>query len=175
MTTVRSRGPGSTPCKGIFPNAESQVSNRVAGVTLMEMLVVIALASILLAIVFPAVGSGLGTLELRSSATRLAAAARYARDQAVYRQKTYELHVDRANGIIAVLDWSGAQSQSFTLPSSLRVAEVLPDDGQASAVRQFFFYPDGGSQQFQIVLASSRRQVAILTDPLTGTAKVEER
>src|SRR5690242_16250986 len=88
------------------------------GVTLMEMLVVIALASILLAIVFPAVGSGLGTLELRSAATRLAAAVRYARDQAVYKQKTYELQIERGNGVIAVREWSGESSQSFTLPAS---------------------------------------------------------
>jgi general secretion pathway protein H len=168
---------GPLPLRGGEAQAQNvRMRRRAAGVTLMEMLVVMALASILLAIVFPAVGSGLGTLELRSAATRLAAAARYARDQAVYRQGIYELQLDSARGVVAVEDFGGGQSQRFELPSSVHIADVSPqEEGTGPAVRRFFFYPDGAAQQFQVILANPRRQMAVSNDPLTGTATVEER
>ena len=147
-----------------------------AGVTLMEMLVVIALASILLAIVFPAVGSGLGTLELRSAATRLAAAARYARDQAVYRQQIFQLDIDGQAGAVAVENLAGAEAHRYQLPESVHIEEILPaEEGRTDSARRFFFLPDGGAPEFQVILTNSRRQIAIIGDPLTGTAKVEER
>ena len=96
-----------------------------SGVTLLELLVVVALASILLAIVFPAVGSGLGTLELQSAAVRVAAAARYARDQAVYRQRTFQLRIDSQAGSLAVEDLEGGGQRDYQFPPSVRVAAVL--------------------------------------------------
>jgi len=156
--------------------SQKSAVSRSAGVTLMEMLVVIALASILLAIVFPAVGSGLGSLELRSAATRLAAAARFARDQAVYRQKAFQLQIDAGAGTVAVADLEGADRHSFELPGSVRVAQVLPaEDGLTSPLRRFFFFPDGAAPDFEVTLANSRRQMVIVGDPLTGTAKILEQ
>jgi general secretion pathway protein H len=153
-----------------------RIRKEAAGVTLIEMLVVITLASILLAIVFPSVGSGLGTLELRSAATRLAAAARYARDQAVYRQQIFQLEIDSQSGAVAVENLEGAKANRYQLPESVHIQEVLPaEDGRTDSVRRFFFLPDGGAPEFQVILANSRRQIAVIGDPLTGTAKVEER
>jgi len=147
-----------------------------AGVTLLELLVVVAIASILLAIVFPAAGSGLGTLELRSAAARLAAATRYARDQAVYRQRIYQLVIDAQAGSVAVADIAAGGERSYQLPASVRVAEVLPAEGfEPSQKRRLFFFPDGSAPEFEVVLRNTRRQLAVIGDPLTGTAKVVEQ
>ena len=143
--------------------------------TLMEMLVVIAIVSILLSVVFPAVGSGLGTLELRSAGTRLAAAARYARDQAVYRQATFQLEIDSPQGAIAVSDLSEATRRRYELPDSIHIEAVLPADVNAGGVRRFLFLPDGGAPAFEVVFSNGRREVVVTGDPLTGTASVEER
>src|SRR3970040_653003 len=83
------------------------------GITLLEMLVVVALASVLLAVVFPSVGAGLRTLELRSAAQRLAASARYARDQAVHRQRFYELEIDAEAGTVSVGDLEQTARRRF--------------------------------------------------------------
>jgi len=149
-----------------------------AGITLMELLVVVAIASILLAIVFPAVGSGLGTLELRSAATRLAAAARYARDQAVYRQSTYQLEINGMTGSVSVADIDGGGERSYELPPSVQVEAVLPEQNVApeqSQSQRIYFYPDGSAPEFEVVLGNTRRQMAVIGDPLTGTARVMER
>jgi general secretion pathway protein H len=147
-----------------------------SGVTLLELLVVVALASILLAIVFPAVGSGLGTLELQSAGVRVAAAARYAHDQSVYRQEAYQLEINVEAGTVSVEDLEGGGERSYQFPPTVRVKAVLPAmDAQQNAARRFFFFPDGAAPDFQVILTNSRRQVTVIGDPLTGTAKVVEQ
>lgn len=157
------------------------------GITLLELLVVAALASILLAVVFPSVRSGLGTLELRSSARRLAAAAKYARDQAIYRQSFFQLEIDTESGTISVMDMDATTEtnatgqsgsvirRSFELPATVRIGKILPDEEDApSRIRRFLFSPDGGSDPFQVVLENPRRKVQVSTDPLTGFPKVDD-
>ena len=159
--------------------------NKQQGVTLLELLVVAALASILLAVVFPSIRAGLGTLELRSSARRLAAAARYARDQAVHRQRGFQLEIDTASGTISVtdidvnIDDSGqtrrAGRRSFELPPAVRVGTIRPGETDAaSGTRRFLFSPDGDSDPFEIVLENPRRQVQVSIDSLTGFPKVTD-
>ncbi len=148
-----------------------------AGVTLLELLVVVALASILLAVVLPSVGTGLSGLELSGAARRVAAAARYARDEAVRRRSTLQLEVDSASGTIAVADLERAATNErrFELPASVRIAQVLPQEqGEIAGPRRFLFTPDGAAPQFQIVLANQRRQVTVKNDALTGAATVSE-
>ena len=156
---------------------------REAGVTLLELLVVVALASVLLAVVFPSVGAGLRTLEVRSAAQRLAASARYARDQAVHRQRFYELEIDAEAGTVTVTDFAGESRRSFELPASVRVERILPEEDAFSHVRarvgqarprRFVFSPDGNAPAFEIVLGNDRRQAAVRSNPLTGFPKVEE-
>lgn len=149
--------------------------NSKRGVTLLELLVVMALASLLLALVFPSVRAGLGTLELRTSAQRLAAAAQFARDQAIYQQRLFQLVIDSNTGTVSVMDAEGASRRSFELPAGVRVEEIVPPDvGTPSSRRRFLFSPDGGSASFQIILGNQRRQVRIAADPLTGFPKVSE-
>ena len=149
-------------------------ASKAAGVTLTEMLVVIAIASILLAVVFPAVGSGLRTLELRSAATRLAIAARYARDQAVHRQRTFQLAVDSGRRVVEIGDVDGSTPRRYELPESVRIARVLPAAQTEESLQRFLFLPDGAAPEFRIVLANDRRELAVVGDALTGTARVEE-
>ncbi|HEY7678902.1 MAG TPA: GspH/FimT family pseudopilin [Terriglobia bacterium] len=146
-----------------------------AGVTLLELLVVVALASILLAVVFPSVGAGLAGLELRTSAQRLAAAAGYARDQAVHRQTPLRLEIDGAAGTVAVMDLGGRARRAFELPASVRVENILPAEDAASRVRRFVYMPDGAAPAFEVVLANQRQEIRVVSDPLTGAAKVSER
>jgi type II secretion system protein H len=153
------------------------------GVTLLELLVVVALASILLAVVFPSVGAGLRTLELRSAAQQLAASARYAREQAIHRQRFYELEIDAEAGTISVGDLarngpalagSAQARRSFELPATVRVERISPEERDSPPRRRFLFSPDGGAPAFEIVLGNDRRLVVVTSDPLTGFPKVTE-
>lgn len=151
------------------------------GVTLLELLVVVALASVLLAVVFPSVGTGLRTLELRSAAQRLAASARYAREQAIHRQRFYELEIDAEAGTISVGDIgrndskaSSRARRSFELPASVRVERISPEEPGGPSRRRFLFSPDGAAPAFEIVLSNDRRQVVVTSNPLTGFPRITE-
>jgi len=144
---------------------------------LLELVVVVALASILLAVVFPSVGTGLSGLELSGAARRVAAAARYARDEAVRRRSTLQLEVDSASGTIAVADLGRASTnvRRFEVPASVRIEQVLPQEpGSSGGPRRFLFTPDGAAPEFQIVLANQRRQITVMNDALTGAATVSD-
>ena len=154
-----------------------------AGVTLLELLVVIVLSSVLLAVVFPSVGAGLRTLELRSAAQRLAASARYAREQAIHRQRFYELEIDAEAGTISVGDLerngpalagSAQARRSFELPATVRVERISPEESGGASRRRFLFSPDGAAPAFEIVLGNDRRQVVVTSDPLTGFPRIAE-
>lgn len=148
--------------------------NGAGGVTLVELLVVMTIASVLLALVFPSIRAGMGTLELRSSAQRLAAASKYARDQAIYRQRPFELEIDTDAKTVAVFDSNGS-SRSFDLPADVRVAAILPSpDDAPSRILRFVFSPDGSTIPFQVVLENPRRRIEISADPLTGFPKVSD-
>ena len=144
------------------------------GVTLLELLIVMVLASLLLALVFPSIRAGMGTMALRSSAQRLAAAARYARDQAIYRQRPFLLEIDGEAGTISVIDSNGG-SRSFELPPEVRVGGILPLEPDApSRTRGFLFSADGSSVPFHVILENSRRRVDVTSDPLTGCPRVTD-
>jgi general secretion pathway protein H len=145
-----------------------------AGVTLLELLVVGTLAAILLALVFPSIHAGMKSLSLHSSAQRLAAAAKYARDQAIYRQRPYELEIDSEAGTVSVIDSSG-EARSFELPVEVRIESISPKASETPLrVRRFLFSPDGSSVPFEVILENSRRRVQVTTDPLTGFPKIAD-
>ena len=154
-------------------NRRHSADNKVRGVTLLELLVVAALASILLALAFPSIRAGMGTVELRSSAQRLAAASKFARDQAIYRQRPFELEIDAQAGEIAVLDSNGG-SRRFELPAGVRVGGIFPEADRLQEVRHFLFSPDGSTVPSRIILENSRRRVEVTTDPLTGFPKISD-
>ncbi len=145
-----------------------------AGVTLLELLVVAALASVLLTLVLPSIRTGMSGLELRTSAQRVAAAAKFARDQAIFRQRPVEFEIDRASKTISVID-SGGETRSFELPAEVRFGKILPETETPVATRTFLFSPDGASPVFQIDLENARRAMTITQDPLTGFPKVSDK
>jgi len=189
--TVAERESSGGLCTVVISRHSSLVTCDYMGVTLLELLVVMTLAAVLLAVTFPSIRAGMGTLELRTSAQHLAAAAKYARDQAIFRQRPFELEIDGIAGTISVLD-SGGRSSSFQLPSGVHVETILPAEigfpivrkttspgGTATSdaslrTRSFLFTADGNSAPFQVVLANGRRQIKIAADPLTGVPKISE-
>jgi general secretion pathway protein H len=149
--------------------------NRQLGVTLLELLVVMAIASVLLALVLPSVGTGMKTLELESSARRLATAAKFARDQAIHRQKYFELQIDGEKKKVSVTDIENGEQRSFEFPDSVNVGRIVPQPEEGgSPVGSFLFSPGGDSPPFQIILENQARRVMVSTDPLTGFPKVSD-
>lgn len=149
-----------------------------AGVTLLEMMVVIALMALLIGLTFPSVGSGLESLRLRSAAEDVVATLNSALTRANRAQDAVEVVVSPANRSIVTQAVRVGTSRTVTLPDGVRIARVLPGLGDAEdetgtpADRSFFVYPDGSVPSIVIDLVNSRgfhRLVAV--DPITGIAR----
>jgi general secretion pathway protein H len=149
-----------------------------SGVTLLEMMVVVALMALLIGLTFPSVGAGLESLRLRSASEDVVASLNSALTRANRAQDAIEVVVSPANRSIVSQAVRAGTTRTVTLPDGVRIARVLPgtgdslDENGATADRSFFVYPDGSVPNIVIDLVNSRgfhRLVAV--DPVTGIAR----
>lgn len=126
---------------------------------------VLALASLLIAIVPPLISSAFPGVELKAAARRVASGLRLAREEAIRSGRDAAFVIDVEERVFEV---DGGYRRS-KLPDDLEVkleaaeSEMLND--HAGGVR---FYPDGSSTGGRIVLAYSDRGYQIGVQWLTG-------
>ncbi|MGC2657287.1 MAG: prepilin-type N-terminal cleavage/methylation domain-containing protein [Bryobacteraceae bacterium] len=149
-----------------------------AGVTLLEMMIVVALMALLIGITFPAIGNGLESLRLRSASEDVVAALNSALTRADRNQDPVQIIVSPARRSILTQAVHSRVSRNVTLPDGIRIAQVLPDPEQARddagepVDRDYFIYPDGSVPSIVIDLVNQRgfhRLVSV--DPITGVAR----
>ncbi len=142
---------------------------RARGVTLIELVVVLALMAIIAAMVLPTFGGGVSTTELRSSARRVAAALRMARENAVATRKESRLNFDLEQRTFQL----DQDPHAYTLPKEVELklftAQSDIANERAGAIR---FYPDGGSNGGRVTIASGERKYEVDVDWLTGRVAI---
>ncbi len=142
---------------------------RCPGFTLLELVVVLALATALIALVPPLISAAIPGVELKSSARRVAAGMRLAREEAIR----------TGRDIAFTLDLEGRSYQvdgpfrRVTLPAGLDIkmtaAESEMEDGHGGAVR---FFPDGSSTGGRVILARNDTGWQVGVQWLTGRIQV---
>lgn len=140
------------------------INNSQTGFTLVELLVVLALAAVLMTAVPALFSAALPGLELKSAARRTAATLRLARESAIRRGTTTEVVVDVE---ARQLDLVGYRQLNF--PSDVTVqldtaADELRDD-QRGAIR---FFPDGTATGGRIIFAHAAHGYQVGVTWLTG-------
>ena len=142
---------------------------RVRGVTLLELLIVMALMAILAGVVMPMFGGGVSTTELRSSARQIAAGLRSARSEALAQRRETFLVLDVAGKRFKV----DQDPREHKLPSGvdLKLFTAQNDlvDASTGAIR---FFPDGGSNGGRITIAAGTRKYEVDVDWLTGRVAI---
>jgi len=141
------------------------------GFTLVELLVVMVIASLAMALVLPSLSGARTRLELNSATRQLSAALRHARSQAIAR------HADVAL-VLNVEDRSYRYSDEparYALPDTLNLklltsqSELVGSD--SGAIR---FFPDGSSTGGRIVLLADGTDQAIDVNWLTGRISIND-
>ncbi len=146
---------------------------RSAGMTLLELLVVLVIASLMLALVAPNIGKVLPGAEIKGFALQSAALLREIRSEALVRAepRTLGLAVEerryRTNSAVS-LSW----------PEGIEVALEVGDwPGKVAMdmdAPQLVFYPDGSSNGGHLLLSQAEgRQYRIQVDALTGRVKID--
>ena len=142
---------------------------RQAGVTLLELLIVIALMGIIAALVVPMFGGPVSTSELRATARQLAAGLRLARSEAVSERRETFLVVDVAGKRFKV----DREAREHALPSKVELKLFTAQNDLVSEnVGSIRFYPDGGSNGGHITVASGARKFDVDVDWLTGRVAI---
>lgn len=156
-----------------MPDAAAQAHratrSRHAGVTLVELLVVLALMAILATIVMPMLGPGVSTTSMKAAARELASALRHARSEAMAQHRETLVMIDLEGRRFVV----GNDPRGRELPRELEIklftAQMDIVNDKVGGIR---FYPDGGSNGGRVTLAAGERKFEIDVDWLTGRVAI---
>lgn len=149
-----------------------------AGVTLMELLIVVALISLLVGVSFPTVSAGIDTLRLAGAADSIAAFLNGALNRAERRQEVVEVSIWRQENRLLLRSTTPGFQRELTMPEGIEIAAVLPElpdqmAGEAGP-RRFLLLPGSTAPRVGIVLASARgARRTVRIDPITGTPQIE--
>jgi general secretion pathway protein H len=137
---------------------------RVRGVSLLEMLLVVAIIAAASLLATAALSGGFDGLQLRSNAKEVAANLRYARAQAISTGKPQSFAIDPRAHV-----WQGANGRKGEIPKKLGIVftgarEVQPRDG----IGAIMFFSDGASTGGRVQLNSRNAAWNVDVAWLTG-------
>jgi len=150
------------------------------GFSLLELIIVLIVVSLLAVLVTPNLTKTLRHMEVRSSAKRISAILRYCRNEAVNKNRIYQVNFDLESKQVAVLAAQEGEEKlvlqkSYPIPDDIRMEKV--DLGKTSFETDhpaFEFYPNGGANGGSAVISDGEGGgYVIQVDFLTGTVKVE--
>jgi general secretion pathway protein H len=140
-----------------------------AGVTLLELLIVLALMAIVGGFVMPMFGGPVSTSELRATARELAAGLRLAQSEAVSQRRQTFLVLDVAGKRFKVDN----DPHEHKLPSKIELKLfTAQNDLVSESIGSIRFFPDGGSNGGRITVASGERKFDVDIDWLTGRVAI---
>lgn len=139
--------------------------------TLLELLVVLALAAVLMAIVPPLLSKGVASAELKSAARELVAGLKYARNQAITHHQEAVLVLDLERRHFRVT----GRNRLYSLPDNIEISLVTArSEITAQHIGKIRFFPDGTSTGGRITLAQGKRKYLVDINWLTGQVAILE-
>jgi general secretion pathway protein H len=141
---------------------------RASGVSLLEMLLVVALIAAASLLAAAAFSGGVGGMQLRSTAKEIAAQLRYTRTQAITSGAPQKFVIDpQAHA------WQAPNGRAGKIPADLRVVfigarQLQPSPGEGAIV----FFADGASTGGRIKVSLKRAAWTIDVAWLTGQVRL---
>ncbi len=138
-----------------------------SGITLVEMLIVVAIVGLLAGITFPSVSAGLDSLRLTTAGDSLVSLFNAALNRAERRQQVVEVAISR--NLVTLRSTEPGFSRTLELPDGVSIAAIHPESQQ-----RFLLFPGGSVPRVAVELANrrgARRLVSV--NPITGVPRVE--
>jgi prepilin-type N-terminal cleavage/methylation domain-containing protein len=157
----------------------SSVGKTRAGVTLVEMLVVVALISLMVGISFPAITSGIDSLRLNAATNGVVSFLDYGLSRAERRQQVVEITISKADNSLEMRSSEPGFVRKMQMPDGVSIVQVLPRLPEQPAdnpdgKRNFLLYPGGTVPPLGVQLINRRNvQRVVRVDPITGVPHVE--
>lgn len=146
-----------------------------SGITLIEMMVVVAIIALIAGVSYPAVTSGIDSLRLTQATDGIATFLNSALNRAERRQQVMEITISIPGNLLRVRSNEAGYVRTFTMPSGVTIQRILPEmAGEKNQVRQFFLYPGGVPPGAGVEIVNLHRSVRrVHVDPISGIAQVE--
>jgi prepilin-type N-terminal cleavage/methylation domain-containing protein len=156
-------------------NERRDSQRHAAGVTLLELLVVITILSLISGLVLPRIGPWLDNWRVRSAAERIAQTVRYARTRALFEQHFYVVEILPEKNLVRVLQPNSAFVRESALPEGIRVhTDEKEGASGAPEVIRFILPPSGEVEEKNLWLRNNHGQtIKIHCDFLVGSPGVE--
>src|SRR4051812_14081084 len=148
-------------------------SNR--GVTLMELLVVMAIVGLIVAVSAPSVGAGIDSVRLASTSDSISSFLNSAVNHAERRQQPVEVIISPKEGRLAAYSNEPGYKREMVLPDGISIEAVLPKiTEEPEGVRRLILMPGASVPGIGIQFANRRggRRIVRL-DPMTGFPHTE--
>jgi prepilin-type N-terminal cleavage/methylation domain-containing protein len=152
---------------------------RTRGVTLIEMVVVVALISLLVGISYPAFSSGIDSLRLNAATNGVVSFLDYGLSRAERRQQTVQITISKADNSIEMRSSERGFYRKLQMPEGVSIVQVFPQlpeqsPDDANLRRNFLLYPGGTVPPMGLQLINRRNvQRVVRVDPITGVPRVE--
>lgn len=146
-----------------------------AGITLLEMLIVVTIVALIAGLTFPSVASGLDSLRLRSASDSIVSLLNTALDRADRRQQAVEIMISpRENSIVARSADSGF-TRRVDLQEPVHISAVFPAaEVDPSESRRFLIYPGGTVPRIGVEISNrDGRKRMVSVDPITGVPQAK--
>jgi prepilin-type N-terminal cleavage/methylation domain-containing protein len=146
-----------------------------AGVTLLELVIVTAIAGLLVSIAFPSVSAGLETIRLRSATNATVSFLNGALNRAERREEPMEVIISPKQNTLTMYSAAPGFERTLKLPGGVSIEAVLPQlEEPQNGPRQFMLVPGGIPPRIGVQLRNGRGARRIVrVDPITGVPKVE--
>lgn len=153
----------------------SSVGNRSSrGVTLIEMMVVVALIAVMAGVSYPAITSGIDTLRLSAASQSVVAFLNSGLNRAERRQEAMEISIVKTENALYLRSPDPSFVRKLDLPDGITIEKVLPETpASGDAPRNFMLYPGGTVPRLGVQLMNRRHVERIIqVDAMTGVPLV---
>ncbi len=152
-------------------NVERQDYKSSRGFTLLEILVVLVIASLMISLVPPLFSGAVSSTQLKGSARDLAIALREARSKAIIHNTEQLVYLDLETPRYRI-----ANAKPLTLPEDVMMAVEVVTGATLTEKTQHVvrFFPDGSSSGELITLSGGNRVYHLQLNWLTGSITITE-
>jgi len=169
-------GIGADPLVCAGPPAPAPRSILSRGVTLIEMMVVLAIIALIVGVSVPSTIAGLESIRLAAGARSVAAFMNIAANRAERRQQAVELSISIKENSVTMQSPESAFVKKLDLPRGIALQAVWPAlEEPTDEPRRFLIQPGGVPPRIGIEIANQRgaRRIVRL-DPITGVTEIEQ-